>query len=102
MEATLGYFLLYIGLLGLMFFGKTRFKKLAKMLEDIRIKKAALPLILFLTSTLAFAQRGQFPRIIDKKPISFNRRIQRVGTNNTVLFSHQPFNLITVNRNALC
>ena len=56
-----GYFLLYIGLLGLMFFGKTRFKKLAKMLEDIRIKKAALPLILFLTSTLAFAQHQHKP-----------------------------------------
>ena len=42
-----GYFLLYIGLLGLMFFGKTRFKKLAKMLEDIRLKKAALTLMFF-------------------------------------------------------
>ena len=56
-----GYFLLYIGLLGLMFFGKTRFKKLAKMLEDIRIKKAALTLILFLTSSLAFAQHQHRP-----------------------------------------
>ena len=29
----IGYFLLYIGLLGIMFFGKTRFKDLAKQLE---------------------------------------------------------------------
>ena len=39
----IGYFLLYAGLLGIMFFGKTRFKKLAKMLEDIRVKKQRLP-----------------------------------------------------------
>ena len=56
-----GYFLLYIGLLGLMFFGKTRFKKLAKMLEDIRIKKAALTFTLFLSSTVAFAQHQHQP-----------------------------------------
>ncbi|MDA0780361.1 MAG: cytochrome c biogenesis protein CcsA [Bacteroidetes bacterium] len=51
-----GYFLLYIGLLGIMFFGKTRFKKLAKMLEDIRVKKAALGLILMLGFSPAMAQ----------------------------------------------
>ncbi len=51
-----GYFLLYIGLMGLMFFGKTRFKKLAKMLEDIRIKKAALGLIFVLGCGIATAQ----------------------------------------------
>ena len=41
----IGYFLLYIGLLGLLFFGKTRFKKLAKMLEEIRLKKATLIIV---------------------------------------------------------
>ena len=51
-----GYFLLYIGLLGIMFFGKTRFKKLAKMLEDIRIKKAALGLMMMLGFSPAIAQ----------------------------------------------
>jgi cytochrome c-type biogenesis protein CcsB len=56
-----GYFLLYIGLLGLMFFGKTRFKKLAKMLEDIRLKKAALTLIFFLSATSAYAQHQPQP-----------------------------------------
>jgi hypothetical protein len=34
-----GYFILYIGLLGIMFFGKTRFKSLSKTLEKIRAKK---------------------------------------------------------------
>ena len=51
-----GYFLLYIGLMGLMFFGKTRFKKLAKMLEDIRLKKAALSLFFILGFGTATAQ----------------------------------------------
>jgi cytochrome c-type biogenesis protein CcsB len=51
-----GYFLLYAGLLGIMFFGKTRFKKLAKMLEDIRLKKAALSLTILLFGSFGFAQ----------------------------------------------
>jgi len=51
-----GYFLLYIGLMGLLFFGKTRFKKLAKMLEDIRLKKATMCLIFVLGSALSFGQ----------------------------------------------
>ena len=38
----IGYFILYIGLLGIMFFGKTRFKSLSKTLEKIRAKKALL------------------------------------------------------------
>jgi cytochrome c-type biogenesis protein CcsB len=53
-----GYFLLYIGLMGLLFFGKTRFKKLAKMLEDIRLKKAALSLVFILIGSTAFAQHN--------------------------------------------
>ena len=40
----IGYFLLYIGLLGIMFFGKTRFKDLAKQLEKVKIKKQNLTL----------------------------------------------------------
>jgi cytochrome c-type biogenesis protein CcsB len=44
-----------------MFFGKTRFKKLAKMLEDIRLKKAALTLIFFLSATSAYAQHQPQP-----------------------------------------
>ena len=37
----IGYFILYIGLLGIMFFGETRFKSLSKTLEKIRAKKAS-------------------------------------------------------------
>ena len=52
----IGYFLLYIGLLGIMFFGKTRFKDLAKQLEKVKIKKQNLTLIFVLFSGLVFSQ----------------------------------------------
>ncbi|MDT0607342.1 cytochrome c biogenesis protein CcsA [Croceitalea rosinachiae] len=44
----IGYFLLYIGLMGIMFFGKTRFKDLAKSLDKIKKKKTALTVVLVL------------------------------------------------------
>ena len=44
----IGYFLLYAGLLGILFFGKTRFKDLAQMLEKTKQKKASLGVLLFL------------------------------------------------------
>ncbi len=46
----IGYFLLYAGLMGIMFFGKTRFKDLQDMLEKIKVKKAALTAIALLLS----------------------------------------------------
>ncbi|GLU44979.1 cytochrome c biogenesis protein CcsA [Allomuricauda sp. NBRC 101325] len=53
----IGYFLLYIGLMGIMFFGDTRFKDLQQMLEKIKAKKAALTIALFfLTLTGVQAQ----------------------------------------------
>ncbi|MDA7716520.1 cytochrome c biogenesis protein CcsA [Flavobacteriaceae bacterium] len=52
----IGYFLLYIGLLGIMFFGKTRFKDLAKQLEKVKIKKQNLTLIFIFFSGLVYSQ----------------------------------------------
>jgi cytochrome c-type biogenesis protein CcsB len=54
-----GYFLLYIGLMGIMFFGKTRFKSLSVQLEKIKKKKAALGLAALLFSSLAMSQTHQ-------------------------------------------
>lgn len=54
-----GYFILYIGLLGIMFFGKTRFKSLSKTLEKIRAKKALLTTTIFLFSVSVFSQTHQ-------------------------------------------
>jgi len=52
----LGYFLLYAGLMGIMFFGKTRFKDLTKALDKLKSKKAALSIFLFLGAVFATAQ----------------------------------------------
>lgn len=48
----LGYFLLYIGLMGIMFFGKTRFKDLGVALNKLQAKKAKLTTILILATVL--------------------------------------------------
>lgn len=52
----IGYFLLYLGLLGILFFGKTRFRDLAQMLEKVKQKKASMTLILLLLAPFAWAQ----------------------------------------------
>lgn len=51
-----GYFLLYIGLLGIMFFGKTRFKDLTKSLDKLKAKKAALSIFFLFGCLIASAQ----------------------------------------------
>ncbi len=54
----IGYFLLYFGLLGIMFFGRTRFKELAVALEKVKRKKATLATIfLLLLSLSGFSQQ---------------------------------------------
>lgn len=57
----IGYFLLYLGLLGIMFYGKTRFKSLAKSLDKVKAKKAALTsmMLLFLISGLNAQEEKQ-------------------------------------------
>ncbi|WP_420322378.1 cytochrome c biogenesis protein CcsA [Flagellimonas sp.] len=47
----IGYFLLYIGLMGIMFFGKTRFRDLQQALEKVKAKKAALSVVVMLFAT---------------------------------------------------
>lgn len=49
----IGYFLLYIGLMGIMFFGKTRFKDLTKTLDKLKAKKATLSIVTFLTISIS-------------------------------------------------
>ena len=56
----LGYFLLYTGLMGIMFFGKTRFKDLGKSLDKLKSKKAALTTILLIAGLFGgYAQQAQ-------------------------------------------
>ncbi|WP_273566658.1 cytochrome c biogenesis protein [Maribacter halichondriae] len=50
----IGYFLLYLGLMGIMFFGKTRFKDLANSLDKLKKKKKTI-----LTSLLVLGMVSQ-------------------------------------------
>lgn len=52
----IGYILLYAGLMGIMFFGKTRFRELTRRLEDLKRKKAAMTLLVLMTGVAASAQ----------------------------------------------
>jgi cytochrome c-type biogenesis protein CcsB len=52
----IGYFLLYAGLLGILFAGKTRFKDLARKLEKLKRKKASLTIVLLLLMQTLSAQ----------------------------------------------
>ena len=49
----LGYFLLYTGLMGIMFFGKTRFKDLADNLDKLKSKKTTAASVLFFAMMLS-------------------------------------------------
>ena len=51
-----GYFLLYIGLMGLMFFGKTRFRELGRALDKLQKKKSVLTVFFLLLSSGLWAQ----------------------------------------------
>ena len=51
-----GYMLLYLSMLGIFFIGKTRFKDLAKAIDKIKAKKAALSLLVLFSLNLASAQ----------------------------------------------
>ncbi|RNL88072.1 cytochrome C biogenesis protein [Sinomicrobium pectinilyticum] len=56
----IGYFLLYTGLIGILFYGKTRFKSLGQMLKKIKAEKAkVVTAIVLFCSLTAFAQEEQ-------------------------------------------
>ena len=54
----IGYFLLYAGLMGIMFFGNTRFRELGRRLEELKNRKTAVALALLLG---IFSASGQQP-----------------------------------------
>ncbi len=60
----IGYFLLYIGLMGIMFFGKTRFRDLTQSLDKLKKKKAALTALAFLICGAAFSQQQNSNHVI--------------------------------------
>lgn len=61
----IGYFLLYIGLMGIMFFGKTRFKDLTASLDKLNEKKKKMVTSLALLIGLSFGLNAQDSHIND-------------------------------------
>ncbi|WP_324027614.1 cytochrome c biogenesis protein CcsA [Maribacter sp. BPC-D8] len=55
----IGYFLLYIGLMGIMFFGKTRFKDLANSLDELKIKKKKMFGVIAVLMAFSFSSFAQ-------------------------------------------
>jgi len=55
----IGYFMLFAGLLGIMFFGKTRFRDLSKSLNKVAAKKKKLTTILLLGMVLNLSAQEQ-------------------------------------------
>lgn len=53
-----GYTLLYVGLLGILFFGNTRFKELAKSLDKLKKQKAKLTAVLLMLAVGTYAQEA--------------------------------------------
>ncbi|NKI32083.1 cytochrome c biogenesis protein [Croceivirga thetidis] len=60
----IGYFLLYVGLMGIMFFGKTRFRDLTKSLDKLKKKKAALAAVSFMCFSLTTAQQSKENHVV--------------------------------------
>ncbi|WP_297707890.1 cytochrome c biogenesis protein CcsA [uncultured Eudoraea sp.] len=58
----LGYFMLYIGLMGIMFFGKTRFKDLTRSLDKLKKHKAIVTLLFFI-GTFSLSAQGNTQQI---------------------------------------
>ncbi|MEZ4787726.1 MAG: cytochrome c biogenesis protein CcsA [Flavobacterium haoranii] len=65
----LGYFLLYLGLMWMLFDKNTRFGDLKKKIDKIESKKAALSLLIFFTSFLSFAQDHEHETVNEQKAL---------------------------------
>ncbi|MEK9913260.1 MAG: cytochrome c biogenesis protein CcsA, partial [Flavobacteriaceae bacterium] len=73
----IGYFLLYIGLMGLLFFGKTRFKVLAQSLEKLAKKKASLTVFLTLLSLGSALAQSNLPTQKEVDSIIFSNVVDK-------------------------
>ncbi|SFR48086.1 cytochrome c-type biogenesis protein CcsB [Robiginitalea myxolifaciens] len=94
----IGYFLLYIGLMGIMFFGKTRFKDLGAQLEKLKKKKARqaaaglffLGMLLGVTQVQAQQTQGTDPQAaipVNSPPVS-NSQTEAAALNPAVEQDH--------------
>ena len=82
-----GYTLLYLGLMGLMFFGKTRFREMARALDKVKKKKAALGIIALLLSSGLWAQ-DSLPAVSHEHQVPKQARIDSLIRTTMVSEEH--------------
>ena len=83
----IGYFLLYIGLMGIMFFGKTRFRELSKALDKVNKKKAKFTTLLLLL-LVGFQGFSQEPGQENHNNLPTQEQIDSVIQATTVSVEH--------------
>jgi cytochrome c-type biogenesis protein CcsB len=77
-----GYFMLYLGLLGILFFGNTRFKSLAKTLDKMKSNKTKTALVLlFLFGLQSYSSFAVAPR----KDLTEPKNEVRISDENTTI-----------------
>ncbi|SRX75080.1 cytochrome c biogenesis protein CcsA [Aequorivita antarctica] len=87
----IGYFLLYIGLMGILFFKGSRFKNLEKILNRIKKKKAKMTLLLmFFLSLSGMAQQAKEPAhtTVPKQQIDSLIKANAVSKEHAAKFGH--------------
>lgn len=82
----IGYFLLYAGLILILFMKNTRFDDLRKRLQKLRLKKStAAVILLLLVSTISFSQEHN--HTLSEKEINAEINATKVGLNHADKFS---------------
>lgn len=86
-----GYFLLYVGLMGILFFKGSRFKNLEKILDRIKKKKAKMTMLLVLfvsLSGMAQVAKESAHTTVPKKQIDSLIKINAVSKEHAAKFGH--------------
>jgi len=87
----IGYFFLYIGLMGILFFKGSRFKNLEKILSRIKKKKAKMTMLLLLCFSLSgIAQEAKEPAhtAVPKQQIDSLIKVNAVSKEHAAKFGH--------------
>ncbi len=84
----IGYFFLYIGLMGILFFKGSRFGKLEEMLSKIKKKKNMISILVFLISFSGFAQQPSAHTVVPKKQIDSLITTNAVSKEHAAKFGH--------------
>ena len=84
----IGYFFLYIGLMGILFFKGSRFKNLEKILSRIKKKKASMGMILALFFSLSAMAQSPAHTTVPKQQIDSLIKANAVSVEHAAKFGH--------------